>query len=178
MLQKIRRVVTGHNSQKRSVIVEDSPSPHALILSNNPAFGLTNLWVTHNIPANNEIGLEAIGQVIQTPPKNGSIFRMVEFPPEKELAGKIDRGAAFRAMSAHDTLDRDHSRHPLMHKTNTIDYAVIIAGEIYAVLDEEETLLHAGDCLIQRGTNHAWSNRSEEPCLVAFILIDAKPIEC
>ena len=62
-----------------------------------------------------------------------------------------------------------------MHKTNTVDYAIVLSGDIHAVLDEGEVLLHAGDCLIQRGTNHAWSNRTQAPCVIAFVLVAAKP---
>ena len=69
-----------------------------------------------------------------------------------------------------------NKRHPGFHKTDTIDYAIVLSGEIYALMDEGEVLLKAGDVLIQRGTNHAWSNRTEEPCCVAFVLIDAEPV--
>jgi mannose-6-phosphate isomerase-like protein (cupin superfamily) len=177
MLQKIRRVVTGHDSQGRSVIASDESSPYALALSESPACGLTNLWVTDNAPANNSAAADAADRkVVLTPPKSGTIFRVVEFPPDAQLAGKVDRAAAFAAMSASDAMDSKGARHPLMHKTSTVDYAIVMSGEIYAVLDEGETLLHAGDCLVQRGTNHAWSNRSDKPCLVAFILVDADPL--
>jgi quercetin dioxygenase-like cupin family protein len=63
-----------------------------------------------------------------------------------------------------------------MHKTNTVDYAIVLSGEIYAVLDESEVLLRAGDCLVQRGARHAWSNRTEKPCVIAFVLVAAKPL--
>jgi quercetin dioxygenase-like cupin family protein len=63
-----------------------------------------------------------------------------------------------------------------MHKTDTIDYAIVVSGEIYAVMEKGEVLLRAGDSLIQRGTNHAWSNRTEEPCVVAFVMVSAKPV--
>lgn len=177
MLQQIRRVVTGHNREGRSIIVSDASSPHALVLVDSPACGLTNLWVSDNTPADNSADEEdgAARRVELCPPQSGSIFRVVEFPPDQALAGKVDRAAAFAAMGASHTMDADPSRHPLMHKTATLDYAIVITGEIYAVMDEGETLLRAGDCLIQRGTNHAWSNRSDQPCLVAFILIDASP---
>jgi naringenin degradation protein FdeH len=79
-------------------------------------------------------------------------------------------------MSASGAMDPDVSRHPGMHKTATVDYAIVLSGEIYAVMDEGETLLRAGDTLVQRGTNHAWSNRNETPCLVAFILVSASPV--
>jgi len=109
------------------------------------------------------------------PPAGGTIFRVVEFPPDK-IAGAFDREAAFAAMGAGHAMDPDASRHPGMHKTASVDYAIVLSGEIHALMDEGETLLRAGDCLVQRGTNHAWSNRSDEPCLVAFILVSARPV--
>jgi mannose-6-phosphate isomerase-like protein (cupin superfamily) len=176
MLQKIRRIVTGHNEHGKSIIVSDEPSPNALQLLDNPALGLTDLWVTHSTPADISTNGHdpAARRVVLTPPANGTIFRVVEFPPEKDLVGKMDRNAVFKAMAADNTMDADAGRHPMMHKTATVDYAIVISGEIYAMMDEGETLMRAGDCLIQRGTNHAWSNRSSSPCLVAFILIDAQ----
>lgn len=172
MLQKVRRLVTGHNAIGRSVIVIDEPSPHTLVLSDAPACGLTNLWITDANPADSN-GDSAARKVTLLPPERGSVFRVIEFPPDKEMVGKVDRKAVFAAMSAPDTMDSDASRHPLMHKTATIDYAIVISGEVYAVMDEGEALLRSGDCLVQRGTNHAWSNRGDQPCLVAFVLIDA-----
>jgi quercetin dioxygenase-like cupin family protein len=73
-------------------------------------------------------------------------------------------------------LDKGNPRHPGFHKTDTIDYAIVLKGEIWALMDEGETLLRQGDVLVQRGTNHAWSNRTEEPAVLAFVLIDAKPV--
>ena len=87
-----------------------------------------------------------------------------------------------RADSAHEdasraaALDKGNPRHPGFHKTDTIDYAIVLSGEIYALMDEGETLLHAGDVLIQRGTNHAWSNRTQENAVLAFVLVDAAPL--
>jgi mannose-6-phosphate isomerase-like protein (cupin superfamily) len=72
--------------------------------------------------------------------------------------------------------DKAHRRHPGMHRTHTLDYCVVLSGEIYVVLDEGEVLLRAGDCLVQRGTRHAWSNRTEEPCIIAFVLVAAMPL--
>ena len=176
MLQPIRRIVTGHNKDGKSIIVSDGPSPHGLALIDDPAFGLTNLWVTNATPADNSTAGDAADcKVVLTPPKNGSIFRVVEFPPDMQMAPKLDRNKVFELMSASAEMDKHEGRHPGMHKTNTVDYAIIISGEIYAMMDEGETLMKAGDCLIQRGTNHAWSNRTDKPCLVAFILIDANP---
>jgi hypothetical protein len=176
MLEPIRRVVTGHNARGRSVIATDGPSPHILTIPGVPTFGMTNLWVTDGSPADNTgAGDAAARPVVLEPPAGGTIFRVVEFPPDHTLAG-FDRTAAFESMGAGHAMDRDASRHPGMHKTATVDYALVLRGEIWALLDEGETLLRAGDVLVQRGTNHAWSNRSADPCLVAFILVSAQPV--
>jgi hypothetical protein len=175
MLKPIRRVVTGHDAKGRSVILSDGLSPHVLTIPGRTDFALTNLWVTDTSPANNGGKADAAARpVVLEPPAGGSIFRVVEFPPEKAPGG-FDRKAAFAAMGADHAMDPDASRHPGMHKTDTVDYAIVLSGEIWALMDEGETLLKAGDCLVQRGTNHAWSNRSNQPCLVAFILISAQP---
>ena len=176
MLKPIRRVITGHNAKGKSVILSDGPSPHTLTIPGQPNFGLTNLWITSGAPADNAGSVDAAAvPVVLEPPANGSIFRVVEFPPDQTLAG-FDRTAAFDAMGAGHAMDADASRHPGMHKTSTVDYAIVLSGEIWALMDEGETLLRAGDMLVQRGTNHAWSNRSAAPCLVAFILISARPL--
>ncbi|MDB5544084.1 MAG: cupin [Hyphomicrobiales bacterium] len=107
------------------------------------------------------------------------MLRIISYPPdsirlaslEKERAGEADEASGRAA-----ALDRGNPRHPGFHKTRSIDYAIVLSGEIYALMDEGETLLKQGDVLIQRGTNHAWSNRTEEPAVLAFILIDARPL--
>jgi hypothetical protein len=105
--------------------------------------------------------------VVLDPPARGTIFRVVDFPPDKGMAGKVDRQKAFAAMGAGHAMDRSEARHPAMHKTNTVDYALVLDGEIWALMDEGETLLRAGDCLIQRGTTRV-SNRTNTPCRVAL----------
>src|SRR5262245_4493094 len=175
VLKKIRRVVTGHDARGKSVIVSDGPSPHVLTIPGRTDFGLTNLWVTDGSPASNDRNADAAARpVVLEPPLGGSIFRVVEFPPDKATAG-FDRKAAVASMGADHAMDPDASRHPGMHKTATVDYAIVLSGEIWALMDEGETLLRAGDCLVQCGTNHAWSNRSDQACLVAFILVSARP---
>src|SRR5438105_4740238 len=176
MLKPIRRILTGHDASGKSVIISDGPAPHVLTLPGRGDFGLTNLWVTDSAPASNAGSADAAARpVVLEPPPNGTIFRVVEFPPEQR-AGAFDREAAFAAMGAGHAMDPQGARHPGMHKTSTVDYAIVLSGEIYALMDEGETLMKAGDCLVQRGTNHAWSNRSHAPCLVAFILVNAKPV--
>ena len=176
MIKPIRRVVTGHDARGRSVIVSDGPSPHVLTIPGRPDFGLTNLWVTDRAPASNAGSADAAARpVVLEPPKSGAIFRIVEFPPD-QAPGGFDRKAAFAAMGADHAMDPSTARHPGMHKTDTVDFALVVSGEIWALMDEGETLLRAGDTLVQRGTNHAWSNRSAAPCLVAFILVSAAPL--
>jgi len=177
MIKPIRRVVTGHNARGRSVIVSDGPSPHVLTLPGRPDFALTDLWVSDRAPASNAgSGDPAKRRMSLEPPANGTIFRVVEFPPDAAAGGGFDRAAAFRAMGASHAMDPDASRHPAMHRTDTVDYALVLSGEIWALMDEGETLLRAGDTLVQRGTNHAWSNRGDQPSLVAFILVSAAPL--
>jgi quercetin dioxygenase-like cupin family protein len=104
----------------------------------------------------------------------GSTFRCVEFLPEDpEILKTLDGRAAFGEMGAGSNIVED-ARHPFMHRTDSVDYAIVLSGEIWMMLDEEEDdlLLKAGDVLIQRGNNHAWSNRGTVPCVIAFVLID------
>ena len=176
MARPMRRVVTGHDSRGKSVILTDGPSTHVLELDGMPALALINLWVTDRAPAANAGAADAAARpVVLEPPRQGTIFRVVDFPPDKAMAAGADRGKAFAAMGATHAMDRSEARHPGMHKTDTVDYALVLDGEIWALMDEGETLLKAGDCLVQRGTNHAWSNRADKPCRVAFILVSADP---
>ena len=96
-------------------------------------------------------------------------------PSASSWQGTADAKAAFEALGAGHAKDA-HSRNPMMHKTASVDYAIVLKGEIWAVMDEGERRMGAGDVLIQRGTNHAWSNRTDAPALVAFILVGAKPV--
>jgi Cupin domain len=181
-LRKIRRIVTGHDAKGRSVIVSDTSSPHVMTLRGIPTFGVTEIWTTDSTPADNRAAKDPCKVPVQlAPPKRGTVVRVVEFPPDKLWIGAANRDRAFASMGrsgaqalAHDA---SASRHPMMHRTQTIDYAIVLSGEIWALMDSDETKMKAGDILVQRGTNHAWSNRSKKPCLVAFVLIDAKPLK-
>ena len=176
MARPMRRVVTGHNAEGKSVILMDGASPHALEVDGMPGLALINLWVTDRAPAGNAGSADAAARpVVLEPPARGTIFRVVDFPPDKGMTGRVDRGKTFAAMGAGHAMDQSDARHPGMHKTNTVDYALVLAGEIWALMDEGETLLRAGDSLVQRGTNHAWSNRADAPCRVAFVLVSADP---
>ncbi len=175
----IRRVVTGHDAQGRSCFVMDGPAPHT---SQRVPGGthVTELWRTLTTPADNSDATDPTAPPYRLlPPENGSVLRIISYPPDSIRLGAI---AIERANAAHDTSGRsaatDHNnpRHPGFHKTNSTDYAIVLSGEIYALMDEGETLLKAGDVLIQRGTNHAWSNRTNENAVLAFVLIDAKAV--
>jgi len=141
--------------------------------------GVTNtlLWVTDSAPpdlaSKEDTGNRKVGI---TPPSGGTIFRVIDFAPSKEV--KADYETRLRILQGigltPEGPSRDKPRDPGMHRTRTIDYALILSGEIDMLLDDSEVHLKAGDVLIQRGTNHAWVNRGDEPCRVAFILLDAK----
>ena len=108
------------------------------------------------------------------PPANGTIFRLVEFPPDIAWRGKADAGDAFDSIGAGHTPVKG-SDEPMMHKTSTVDYLIVVKGEIWAILDDSEVCLKQGDIMVQRGTNHSWSVRTDEPCLLAAILVNAAP---
>jgi mannose-6-phosphate isomerase-like protein (cupin superfamily) len=170
-----RRVVTGHDEKGRAVVLIDGESPYTFFLEKAGGLQLTEIWETRSAPADNAGGRDAADHERRIEPVGGgSVFRIIEYPPDsvrlKTLAPEFFRGMGARAA------DAATRRHPGMHKTDTIDYCVVLSGEIWAVLDDGEVLLRAGDCLVQRGTNHAWSNRSDEPCVIAFVLIAAKPV--
>ncbi|HZD62213.1 MAG TPA: cupin domain-containing protein [Xanthobacteraceae bacterium] len=192
MRKPIRRVVTGHDAAGRSVFITDAPAPHVYNRAPGTAV-VTELWETRAMPADNSGNDEVTDHPFRlAPPSNGSVFRIVEYPPDKERLPALERERAHSASedareraddtrpdpgsSARDAFDRRSPRHPGFHKTSSVDYAIVLAGEIYALMDEGEVLLRAGDVLVQRGTNHAWSNRSSEPARLAFVLIDATPV--
>ena len=108
------------------------------------------------------------------PKPSGTICRIVEFPPDAAWQDRTDASEVFSSMEAGHAADSTSST-PMMHKTASVDYDIVLSGEIWAVMDEGETCMQAGDVLIQRATNHAWSNRSSQPALVAFVLVGAKP---
>jgi Cupin domain len=177
MPRSFRRVVTGHDAVGRSKFIIDAPSPHVFSRTKGSAI-VHELWETTSTPADNRGGGDAIQRGHRLPPpQNGSVLRIIEYPPDSERLSAIareqhlpDDGSGRAAAS-----DRNNPRHAGFHKTATIDYAIVLEGEIYAMMDNGEVLLKAGDVLVQRGTNHAWSNRTEQNAVVAFVLIDATP---
>ncbi|MEA3193586.1 MAG: hypothetical protein QOD26_1919 [Betaproteobacteria bacterium] len=176
MIWRVRRVLTGHDGQGRSTFIADGIAPNVKEMPSFPGLALTDLWETKGAPASNEGDADAADRPIHLePPKNGTVVRIVEFPPDANRPKGNDGREGFKAIGAGHVQDKQ-SADPMMHKTGTVDYIIVLKGEIYAVMETGEKLLRAGDVLIQRGTMHSWSVRSGEPCVIAAILINAKPV--
>lgn len=150
-----RRIVTGIRNGK-SIIVEDQIVNN--VSEHFPGLIISDIWNTNSMPVDLSVKNTIENKAFPQTPINGTYFRYVQIPPDKDLGIEEIAGQP----------------HPLMHQTDTLDYIIILSGEIYLIVEEGETLLQAGDIVVQRGTNHAWSNRSEEPCIQLAILIDAK----
>ena len=171
MMRPTRRVVTGHDASGKAVVLFDGAAPNAKL---RKATGLTStlLWVTDESPADKSGKADSADRDIGVaPPPRGSIFRVVDFPPAAE-SGAVDNAAMLREMGIAGVAHTD-PRHATMHRTRSVDYCVVISGEIDMLLDDSEVHLDAGDVLVQRGTNHAWVNRGKESCRIAFVLVDA-----
>ncbi len=179
MTRKIRRLVTGHDESGKAVILLDGDAPNQIQRPGSPLVS-TLLWVTDETPtplsdtdlADREIGIN--------PPNQGSIFRILEIPPEtkrspeklEELVAQINQRQAEDPMPG---VQRNPSvRATGMHRTESIDYALVLEGEIHLLLDEEEALIKAGEVAVMQGTYHSWHNRSDKTCMIAFILVGAQ----
>jgi quercetin dioxygenase-like cupin family protein len=147
MSLKVRRVVTGHDANGRAVVAVDELAKNAQ--STRPGASASVIWTTDTIPADNTADDDGAARPVATTLAGGTVFRVIEYAP----------GVA-----------------PRNHRTDSIDYAVVISGEIDMQLDDSEVRLRAGDVLVQRGTIHNWVNRGDKPCVMAFVLVDAKPV--
>jgi mannose-6-phosphate isomerase-like protein (cupin superfamily) len=180
MPRTVRRVVTGHDARGKAVVISDGPSPFIHVNPRDPDNTSTDLWRTGETPA--PIAAHpaepTLGPRRQLPQPRGTVIRINQVPPESEQTRAMtpeDSRRAFGALGNETAaLWGKGGRHPLMHRTETIDYAIILEGEITMVLDDEDVLLKAGDVVVQCGTSHAWSNRSKAPCTIAFVLIDGE----
>ena len=148
MALQLRRIVTGHDATGRAVVKIDEVSKNQT--SGRPGRSACVVWTTESFPVDNTGEADGGKRQVGTTLKNGTVFRVVEFMP----------GVS-----------------PRVHRTDSIDYAVVMSGEIDMELDDSVVHLKAGDVLVQRGTIHNWVNRGAEPCVIAFVLIDAKPVE-
>lgn len=148
MALQVRRVVTGHDANGKAVVKIDEVSQN--LSTGRPGRSAAVVWTTESFPVDNAGDTDAGLRQVGTTLKNGTVFRVIEFSP----------GVA-----------------PRNHRTDSIDYAIVISGEIDMELDDSVVRLKAGDVLVQRGTIHNWVNRGDVPCVMAFVLIDAKPVQ-
>jgi len=170
----VRRVVTGHDARGRAVVLMDGPAPN---VRTRPPTGITStlLWVLDRVPARysqtNDFADVTIGI---PPPPQGAVCRVVDFPP----LGTLDAAALARLEQESGLAEHrkpgEKPRHPFMHETKSVDFGIVLEGEIDMLLDDSEVHLEAGDVVVQQATNHAWVNRGGKPCRIAFILIDGE----
>jgi mannose-6-phosphate isomerase-like protein (cupin superfamily) len=166
MAERFRRVVTGHDKTGKAVVLSDGPAPN---LRSHDAFSVdvTDFWLTGALPADNADATDrAVGDLPIQPLPGGTVFRIVEFRPGESRAAKDWQPGK----------GGDNRTHPFMHRTATIDYQVVLKGEVVMLLDDSEVKLQAGDVVVQRGTTHAWVNRGKESCFLVAVQIDARPL--
>lgn len=163
----IRRVVTGHDADGKSVVVFDDVHDYKRRVQ---------IWTTEGSPADNsgEVTDTALRETRLEAPPQGSLFWLVELPPSREFAPGAAAETAERLAAEGAVTHRDGR--PGMHTTRTIDYMVVLDGEVTLLLDEGEVTLHKYDTVVQRGTAHHWENRGTEPARLAFVLLDAQPL--
>lgn len=174
-MSKINRIVVGVNDDHQSgVIFRDTDN----IQSVPGVFWRSTLWAVDELPVDNSIGGDRGNkQVAREPAGVGVIFRAVEIPPnpenrEEHLARLHELHQ--RVKQKYPPTEADLARHPTMHRTDTMDMFVISRGEIYLVTDTDETLLKTGDTAVVSGVNHAWDNRSDEPCMIIGVMVSAE----
>ena len=170
----MRRIITGHNQEGRSIITLDGPPARSI---GEDVGGLFEIWNTNGDEIDTTDSIDrADSDIVLSPPNNGSKFRYFQINPTPEgvpmeLMQEIAADAFERIGAAHHRIDT--SKHPAMHKTDTIDYIILLKGDVTLILDEEEVRLEPHDVVVQRGTNHAWVNNGTEPALLIAVLIDS-----
>jgi mannose-6-phosphate isomerase-like protein (cupin superfamily) len=169
----IRRVVTGLDDSDKAIVLFDSRLTLKAPESRPPS---VNLWITVSSPAGfsfkDDAALKPIGL---SPPDNGSKITVGEFPPlDPAVAAKMDPNLMMKVVGDHAPARGLPVKHPTMHRTRTVDYAVILSGEIDMMLDDTVVPVKAGDVIVQQATNHAWINRGTQPCRILFVLMDSK----
>lgn len=172
MADSIRRIVTGNDAGGKSDVVFDSIDPHRLVI---PGANIVDrvLWLAGETPSDVSVRQDPVRPDTPiSPPDGGHVFRIVDFPPFREGPVKPD---LVRSLVGGEAAKSDTPPpHPMMHRTRTLDYALVLEGEIDMLLDRRTVHCRAGDVVVQQGTTHAWVNRSERICRVAFVMIDAK----
>lgn len=177
----VRRVVTGHDPAGRAIIQEEGPAPRVQRIGGETGPLFHEIWNTRATPApiDASSGEPDEDGIILAPPKGGTRIRVLDIPPEGdnlENMSEEDRRAHFAEIGAADAVAGGDAaqRHAYMHRTETIDYGIVLEGEIVLIMDEGETTVRAGEIVIQRGTNHGWANRSNANCRICFVLIDGE----
>ena len=171
----MRRVITGHNENGKSIVVLYGPPARSI---GEDVGGLFELWNTDGNPINTKDNLDrADGEIILSPPENGSKFRYFQINPTPQgVPMDIMQNMAAEAFekigAAHHRVDT--TKHPAMHKTDTIDYIILLKGDVTLILDQEEVDIKPFDVVVQRGTNHAWVNNGNDPALLIAVLIDSE----
>lgn len=175
----IHRVVTGHDAGGQAVVTSNGPLPTVMEISAIPGTVFHEVWSTQGSPARVDNGADpTLGPLMLPPPKQGTRVRFVDIPPDSaeflaDGAGRMKQAFAQIGDEQASTVKAD-SPHPLMHRTESVDYGIVIEGEMTLVLDDSEVLLKPGSVVVQRGTNHAWANRSGKPCRMLFVLVDGR----
>jgi len=169
----IRRVVTGLDAGNKASTLFDSrltlkPGPYGL--------AAVNLWITDSYPPTPAFKDDPATKPIGiSPPDNGTKLRVVEFPPlDPATEAKMEPNFLMKSVGDHAPARGLPVKHPLMHRTRTLDYAVVLSGEIDMMLDDSLVHLKPGDVVVQQATNHAWINRGTQPCRILFVLMDSK----
>src|SRR5215831_12562521 len=169
---EVRRVVTALDASGKAVVMIDERTK---LTAPRPPNYAANIWVTDkslpDFSATADRGKTKIGLV---PPKSGTVFRIVDFVPDWQGEQPSDMNHMMKIVGTEAPKKGLPPRHPMMHRTRSLDYAIIMSGEIDMLLDDSEVHLKAGDVIVQQATNHAWVNRSGKPCRVAFILMDSQ----
>ena len=179
VLRTIQRIVTGHDGNGNATVAFAGPPPRIATFDSAPGLQFMEIWETQQTPAIIDNGPDPTeGGLHLPPPRNGTRIRIVEIPPESKEESKMNAEARRRHFaemgSPEASTNTDDSSRELMHRTETIDYGVVIEGCLTLVLEDSEVELHPGDVVVQRGTNHAWRNCGSSNALIAFILIDGK----
>jgi len=174
---KVRRVITGHDKNGKAIVIADGDAPAVRTNPKRPGHISTDIWKTDSAPVIVRANMaDPTGGPKQIhPPSRGTVFRISELqpePPEFRNMSAEQAREVFKAMGNEKAWKG--SRHPMMHRTESLDYAVVLEGEIVMMLDDEDVHLKQGDVVIQCGTNHAWSNRSDKPCKMLYVLIDGE----
>ncbi|MBF4516927.1 cupin domain-containing protein [Flavobacterium sp. ANB] len=175
-----RRIVTGHDADGKAIIISDAAPERTYMIGGPKGAKFHEVWNTQQSPAliDNNLEEPQENNLVLGPPKGGTRIRVIDFPPEGEEIRNLTKDEAnkhFKSMGGEEASKAGQdAAHPLMHRTETIDYGIVLEGELTLIVDRGERTINAGDIIIQRGTNHAWANRSGKNCRVAFILIDGR----